>query len=78
MKVKVHPTEKPLSLILWCLKWSLTNGLIVDPFMGSGTTLVAARKNGRLCTGIELNERYCEIAAKRLAQETLFGLEQPA
>jgi site-specific DNA-methyltransferase (adenine-specific) len=67
-----HPTEKPSepmrSLILALTEPS---ALVLDPFMGSGTTLRAAKDLNRKAIGIELSERYCEIAAKRLAQEVL-------
>lgn len=66
-----HPTEKPLELITWSIAESRTTGTILDPFMGSGTTLRAAKDLGRKCIGIEIEEKYCEIAAKRLAQEVL-------
>jgi len=65
-----HPTQKPLSLLIRLL--SLYSGdLVVDPFMGSGTTIEACKKVGRRAIGIEIEERYCEIAAKRCAQEVL-------
>jgi site-specific DNA-methyltransferase (adenine-specific) len=62
-----HPSQKPLSLLVWCLKL-LPELPVLDPFCGSGTTLVAARDAGRKAVGIEIEERYCEIAARRLSQ----------
>lgn len=70
---KVHPTQKPSALMKWCI--GLAGDAvetIVDPFMGAGTTLVAAKLEGRKAVGIEISEKYCEAAAKRLAQKTLF------
>ncbi len=66
-----HPTQKPLELMTWCVSFFPDATTILDPFMGSGTTLRAAKDLGRKAIGIELEERYCEIAAKRLAQEVL-------
>ena len=69
-----HPTQKPLDLMKWCLGFAPDAQTILDPFMGSGTTLRAAKDLGRKAIGIEIEERYCEIAAKRMAQEVLnFG-----
>lgn len=66
-----HPTQKPISLMRWCLYILGGYGPILDPFAGSGTTLRAAKENRRKAVGIEVEERYCEIAAKRLSQEVL-------
>lgn len=69
-----HPTQKPEAVIRWALMQSPTSRTVLDPFMGSGTTLVAAKRLGKTCVGIERDERYCEIAVRRLAQEALqFG-----
>ena len=67
-----HPTQKPIALMRWCLSLAPDAQAVVDPFTGSGTTLVAAKLEGRTAVGIELEERYCEIAANRLAQGVLF------
>jgi len=76
-----HPTLKPFKLMLWCIdqadRIEGRNKIVVDPFMGSGTTLVAAKLLGRRAIGIELEEKYCEIAARRLAQSVL-PLHTPA
>lgn len=67
-----HPTQKPVPLMRWCLGLVPDAQTILDPFLGSGTTLVAAQLEGRRGVGIEVNEKYCEIAANRLAQKVLF------
>lgn len=68
-----HPTEKPLELFSKFIEQFTDAGdTILDPFMGSGTTLEAAKLQGRKAIGIEREERYCEIAANRLRQEVLF------
>jgi site-specific DNA-methyltransferase (adenine-specific)/modification methylase len=68
---KYHPTQKPESLMVWCLELFPESKTILDPFMGSGTTLVASKITGRHCIGIEIEEKYCEIAVKRLSQEVM-------
>ena len=71
-----HPTQKPVALMNWCIERSGApqEAIILDPYMGLGTTLVACRDRGQVAIGIEIEEKYCEIAAKRLAQGVLdFG-----
>ena len=70
-----HPTQKPVELMNLCLiKYALDSDGVLDPFMGSGTTLVAAKNNHKRAIGIEIEEKYCAIAAKRLEQE-VFNFE---
>lgn len=69
-----HISQKPLAVMEWVLDSTATGGLILDPFLGSGTTLLAARNTGRRAIGVEIEERYCEIAAKRLTQASLFAV----
>ena len=73
-----HPTQKPLSLFRYLvLSYSYPNHRVCDPFMGSGTTLAAAKALERRAIGIEIEEKYCEIAAKRLSQEVFdFGVSR--
>ncbi len=66
----LHPCQKPIDLMQWVLGF-VAGHPVLDPFMGSGTTLVAAKNLGREAIGIEANEAYCEIAAERLSQEVL-------
>jgi site-specific DNA-methyltransferase (adenine-specific) len=67
-----HPTGKPEALLLdWVTMFTDPGEVVLDPYMGSGTTLVAAKRLGRKAIGIEREERYCEAAARRLQQEAL-------
>lgn len=67
-----HPTPRKLKHVEWLInRWSDPDDVIYDPFMGSGTTLVAAKAHGRRAIGVEIEEKYCEVAANRLAQEIL-------
>lgn len=65
-----HPTQKPLALMEWCLGFLPDAVTILDPFMGSGTTLVACQRLGRIGTGIELDPEYFEIACRRVDEAT--------
>jgi DNA modification methylase len=70
-KERFHPTQKPLELMRWCIGFAPDCMTILDPFMGSGTTLRAAKDLGRRAIGIEINEAYCKIAVERLRQGVL-------
>jgi site-specific DNA-methyltransferase (adenine-specific) len=63
-----HPAQKPVALFRWILQ-SAPQGIVLDPYAGSGSTLVASKELGRPAVGVEIDERYCEIAANRLAQD---------
>lgn len=65
-----HPYQKPVRFVQWLLA-KLPEGTVLDPFAGSGTTLEAAKRDGRPAIGIELEERWCEVAAQRLHQGAL-------
>lgn len=68
-----HPTQKPLPLMMWTLGFVPEGPIVLDPFMGSGTTGVACAKLGRSFVGIEIDERYFEIAVERIRK----AYEQP-
>lgn len=69
---RVHPTQKPTALMAQIIAWRTEPAqTILDPYVGSGSTIRAAKDLGRRAVGIEIEERYCEIAARRCAQDVL-------
>lgn len=78
MVTRQHPTQKPVALFKWVYSTcDLKRDVVLDPYLGSGSSLLAAQEMNMRAIGIEIEERYCEIAAKRLQQEVL-PLEQLA
>lgn len=74
-KLKRHPTQKPVALLAYLVRTYTNPGeIILDNTMGSGTTLVAAQREGRRAVGIEISEDYCKIAVERLKQPTFWSL----
>lgn len=71
---RFHPTQKPLDVMTWCLGQVPDAKTVLDPWMGSGTTLVAAKLRGLEAVGIEINEQYCEAAKQRLYQGVLLAV----
>jgi DNA modification methylase len=67
---RLHVNQKPVALMAWAIGF-MPPGVVLDPFAGSGSTLVASKEAGRRSIGIEIEERYCEIAAQRCSQEVL-------
>lgn len=66
-----HPMPRKLEHVQWLIKWWAGSGVVLDPFAGSGTTLLAAKGAGLHAIGVEVEEAFCEIAAKRLSQGVL-------
>lgn len=71
---RYHPTQKPLDVMTWCLGQVPEARTVLDPWMGSGTTLVAAKLRGLEAVGIEIDEQHCETAKRRLAQGVLLAV----
>jgi site-specific DNA-methyltransferase (adenine-specific) len=70
----IHATEKPVEILAPLIEYSVPpGGVVLDPFAGSGSTLLTARQLDRRAVGIEANEEYCERAAERLSVPDLFG-----
>jgi site-specific DNA-methyltransferase (adenine-specific) len=78
--VRYHPTQKPIALMRWCIEFFPQSNVVLDPFMGSGSTGIAAVKLGRRFIGIELEPKYFDIAVRRISdalKQPDFFVEQP-
>jgi|GEM_PF-2945680 DNA modification methylase len=60
-----HPTQKPVAVMEWCIEKSKAGNIIYDPFLGSGTTLIAAEKTNRICYGLEISPAYVDVIVNR-------------
>ena len=76
-ETNIHPTQKPIALMKWCLTIAKAEGVILDPYCGSGTTLRAAKDMGLKSIGIEREEKYCAVTVSRLRQGSLSAMFQP-
>lgn len=66
IRTRVHPTQKPIQICEWFLKqYSHEDSIIIDLFLGSGSTLIAAEKTGRICYGMELDPKYVDVIVQR-------------
>ena len=74
---KEHPSQKPLRLMLWCIDQAGRPGVVLDPFMGSGTTGVACAQLGKAFTGIERERKYFDIACERISRAQAQGTLLP-
>lgn len=63
---RCHPTQKPIALVVWCLENYNAGNLVLDPFLGSGSTMVAAHQLKRKCYGMELDPKYCQVIIDRM------------
>lgn len=74
-QIRLHPTQKPVALMAWLIRqYALPGTLILDPYMGAGSTVVAAQALGHPVIGVEIEETYCALAVQRLAQLPLWGV----
>jgi len=65
-----HPTQKPVALLEWCIEKSKAGDIIYDPYLGSGTTLIACERLNRICRGIEIEPKYVAVTLQRFYDMT--------